>query len=217
VNYEYTPCRKNLVYQLYHHEIRIGRSPAEHQMGTRQQNKKLILPQLSAAEIHHVEKYWIRKAQQDAFPEEYKLLRKGQPIPASSRLQKLVPITDTDHIVRITGRLNKLKGIAPLETQPMLLCYTSLVAKRIVEDAHLYLCHGGAQLTMQYLRHQYWIIGSGVLANSVIHRCVVCCRYRQETARQLMADIPRMRLTPGPAFERCGVDYAGPIKNARKS
>ena len=123
-----------------------------------------------------------------------------------------MPLLDDDGVMRITGRLNKLRNVTTLETRPMLLCYRSLVAKKITQDAHLHLCHGGAQLTMQYLRKCYWIVGVGKLVNQIIHQCVVCCRYRQETARQIMADIPKMRLVPGPAFEHCGVDYAGPIK-----
>lgn len=181
-------------------------------MTTRGRAKAISLPQLSAAELNHARNDWIRKAQQEAFPDEYVIKSKGGPVSVNSRLQKLVPLMDEDSLLRITGRLNKLNAVSPLETRPILLCSKSLIAKCIVEDAHLHLCHGGAQLTMQYLRQQYWIVGAGTLVNSIIHRCVICCRYRQETARQLMADIPQMRLTPGPAIERCGVDYAGPLR-----
>lgn len=208
----YTPCLSNPARALYHHQVEVGTSSVELQIQTRNRRKRIVLPRLSAAEINHAKRYWIRKAQQESFPSEYQRTLKKRPVLAGSRLQKLVPVIDNDSIMRITGRLNKIKEITCLETQPILLCYKSRVAHRIVEEAHRNLCHGGAQLTMQYLRQQYWIVGMGVLVNSVIHRCVICARYRQATARQLMADIPRIRLVPGPAFESCGVDYAGPIK-----
>lgn len=207
----YPPCNSNPAHALYYNLIKMGTAIEEHQIQTRSRTQKHIVPRLSAAEIHHARRYWIRKSQQESFPTEYQRMMKGRLVLRGSRLQKLVPLMDDDNIMRITGRLNKVKAITSLETQPILLCYKSRVARRIVEEAHRNLCHGGAHLTMQYLRQRYWIVGMGILVNSVIHQCVICVRYRQATARQLMADIPRMRLIPGPAFESCGVDYAGPI------
>lgn len=207
----YPPCKTNPAHELYYNRIKMGTATEEHQVRTRTRAQKPIIPRLSAAEIHHARRYWIRKSQQESFSSEYQRLMKGRQVFRCSRLQKLVPLMDVDNIMRITGRLNKVKAITCLETQPILLCYKSRVARRITEEAHRNLCHGGAQLTMQYLRQRYWIVGMGILVNSVIHQCVICTRYRQATARQLMADIPRTRLIPGPAFENCGVDYAGPI------
>lgn len=209
---QYPPCNSNPAHALYYNQIEMGTSPEEHQIRTRSRVQKPIVPRLSAAEIQHAKMYWIRKSQSESFPSEYQRMMKGRPVLVGSRLQKLVPVMDKANIMRITGRLNKVKEITCLETQPIVICYKSRVARRIVEEAHRNLCHGGAQLTMQYLRQQYWIVGMGILVNSVIHQCVICARYRQATARQLMSDIPRMRLIPGPAFESCGVDYAGPIK-----
>lgn len=206
------PSRQNPVYKLFDDQIEIGTGPVDHQNQTRSRTQRPGQPRLSTAEINHARNYWLRKSQQESFPEEYQKLRKGHNIAQGSRLQRLVPLMDDNLLLRITGRLNKLQDITSLETRPILLCAKNRVTHRIVEEAHRNLCHGGAQLTSQYLRQRYWILGIGNLVNSVIHQCITCTRYRAATAKQLMADIPRMRLIPGPAFESCGVDYAGPLK-----
>lgn len=44
-----------------------------------------------------------------------------------------------------------------------------------------------------------------------IHRCVTCVRWRAAAAEQLMANLPRTRVTLTRPFQVSAVDYAGPI------
>lgn len=113
--------------------------------------------------------------------------------------------------MRITGRLSNIEE-TPNERKPIILDYKHPMVRQLVQQAHEDTCHGGVQLCTQYMRNKYWIIQSRRVIRSVVFQCLRCCRYKQETARQLMADIPKYRLEPTPAFYHCGVDYAGPIE-----
>lgn len=86
-----------------------------------------------------------------------------------------------------------------------------ILAKRLVEEAHRLLQHGGSQLCTQYLRNKYWIVHIRKLTRKVTQGCIVCCRYKQIVGNQMMADLPKYRLQPTPVFENSGIDFAGPI------
>ena len=45
----------------------------------------------------------------------------------------------------------------------------------------------------------------------VLHRCVVCQRYKGQAASQQMGYLPRDRVTMAHPFSHCAVDYAGPL------
>lgn len=81
----------------------------------------------------------------------------------------------------------------------------------LVRGAHIATMHGGTQLTMHYIRQKYWVPGVRRLTRSVIHRCIPCVRQNAVSMQQQMAALPKVRLTPGRAFQRCGVDYCGPF------
>ncbi|KAL6418836.1 hypothetical protein ACFW04_011730 [Cataglyphis niger] len=72
--------------------------------------------------------------------------------------------------------------------------------------------HGGVQLTLGSVRQRYWIPRGRQLVKAIIQRCVTCARWRVATQRQIMGDLPRLRVTPARPFLRIGVDYAGPIQ-----
>lgn len=47
-------------------------------------------------------------------------------------------------------------------------------------------------------------------AKAYVNTCVPCVTQAQLTAEQIMAELPRHRIRPAPAFENVGVDMAGP-------
>lgn len=154
--------------------------------------------------------YWIRRSQKETFPLDYDVISKGLVVSKKSPLWMLTPQMNDDGVMRIYGRLNN--SDLPEEVKhPIILHRTSPLARAIAIEAHETLEHGGVQACTQYLRHRYWIIGIRILLRGIVFKCVKCTRYRQQTANQFMADLPVSRLHPAPAFERTGVDYAGPI------
>lgn len=172
--------------------------------------KPYELPRPSIDECDNALNYWTAKAQRESFPNESKLVAKKQEVPRNSPLWTLTPQMDIYGLMRIYGRLGNT-ALTNAVKHPIILHRSSTMARRLAEESHLILCHGGVQMCTQFLRHKYWIIGIRILLRKVVHNCVVCTRYRQDMGNQFMADLPAVRLQLVPAFQCTGVDYAGPI------
>ena len=61
--------------------------------------------------------FWIRDAQQKAFPAELELLRKGKSIPGDSKLASLNPELDEKGMLRVQGRILE-SAVLPLQLFP---------------------------------------------------------------------------------------------------
>ena len=57
--------------------------------------------------LEEAERYWIKKAQQEAFKEELNHLQKGENLPKKSPLRKYFPFLDKYGVIRVGGRLNR--------------------------------------------------------------------------------------------------------------
>ncbi|XP_036140324.1 uncharacterized protein LOC118644157 [Monomorium pharaonis] len=166
---------------------------------------------LSCLEFRSAKTFWLKCIQAELFSDEISSLSKGNQISPKNKLTALRPFLDRDGVLRVGGRLRQ----APLPytvKHPVLLASHHLV-HLIVLQAHSRVLHGGLQLTLSTLRHDFWIIRARSLVKAVIHKCIVCCRERAAIPVQLMGDLPPMRVSvPSRPFSHCGVDYAGPIK-----
>ena len=49
------------------------------------------------------------------------------------------------------------------------------------------------------------------MIRAVIRDCIICKRVASKTKPQVMGQLPADLLHPGLAFDRTGVDYAGPL------
>ncbi|GFU96466.1 integrase catalytic domain-containing protein [Trichonephila clavipes] len=67
----------------------------------------------------------------------------------------------------------------------------------------------GTQLVQSCIQEQYWIIGARDVIRHLIRKC---CKVRASITNQIMSDLPSSRISPAPAFMRCGVDYTGPFQ-----
>ena len=65
---------------------------------------------------------------------------------------------------------------------------------------------------MSSLGRRYHIIGGRQLVRFVSRGCVTCRRVAAKPNPQLLGQLPSERITPGPVFEKVGVDYAVSIK-----
>lgn len=164
----------------------------------------------SVIECENALNYWIQQEQKEAFPYEYKAVRKGAELSRKSSLWTLTPMMDIDGRLRVHGRLNNT-SLEQEVKHPIILHRKCTLARLLALESHSTLCHGGVQMCTQYLRHKYWIVGVRILLRTIVRSCMPCTRYRQERANQFMADLPRIRLQPKPPFMHTGVDYAGPI------
>ncbi|XP_055306857.1 uncharacterized protein LOC129571118 [Sitodiplosis mosellana] len=170
--------------------------------------------QLTDNEILNAERIWVRHSQNVHFNSEIEILSRKQDLPQGSPLSKLTPFVDNDGILRLAGRIKRSN--MPYDTvHPILLSGKCTTAKLLTGQAHGATLHGGTQLTQQYIRQRYWVLGGRKAVKCTILKCIPCIRQRKETQHQLMAHLPEERVTPGRPFEVSAVDYAGPVNIKR--
>ncbi|XP_055711438.1 uncharacterized protein LOC129806693 [Phlebotomus papatasi] len=149
--------------------------------------------------------------QQQYFPEEYKCLKSGKPLPKSSKLRHLVPYLDDSGVMRVLGRLRHAQ--VPERTRhPIILPSQHPLVRSLVTFTHKTHLHSGAQLTQGILRSKYWIVGMRNLVKDVIRKCVICVKVKPRTESPLMGDLPAVRVQQCRAFYNSGCDFAGPFR-----
>ncbi|XP_036145841.1 uncharacterized protein LOC118646627 [Monomorium pharaonis] len=165
----------------------------------------------SLLECKSAKTFWLKSIQSELFSVEIRALTAGKTVPTRSSLAALTPFLDCDGILRVGGRLRHAP--LPYKTRHPVLLASHPLVNLIALQAHLRVLHGGLQLTLNTLRHEYWIVRARSLVKAVIHNCTVCCRERAAIPVQLMGDLPKARVsTPSRPFSHCGVDYAGPVQ-----
>lgn len=152
--------------------------------------------------------YWIRIVQKAWFDTELKLISKGNQLSKSNSMVRLIPFIDTEGLLQDGGRLHNAQMDSEAK-HPFILPKESPLTSLIIDDAHHRTLHGGTQVTLDFLRSTYWILGGRVPVRKFILKCVRCARYRRLRAKQLMDQLPTTRVTR--PFYNTGVDYAGPF------
>jgi len=161
-------------------------------------------------ELTSAELYWISLAQHDHFSREIRDMETGKSVSSRSSLLPLHPLLDDHNILRVGGRQWNLEmGFSRIH--PIILHKKHPITKLIVRAEHLRLLHAGPTLMMSSLCQRFHIIGRRQLVRFVARECVVCRRDSARPKPQLLGQLPVERITPGPVFEKVGVDYAGPV------
>lgn len=165
---------------------------------------------ITPSELDAAKSYWIKKIQQESFPQEVKLIAEGKAIPKTSPLLRLTPFLDSSELLRVGGRLQSAR-ISSSAKHPFILPRKSVLTSLFIADSHLRTLHGGTQITLSMLRTECWIIGGRAPVRFHILKCIRCARYRQKRAQQIMGQLPPERVIPSRPFLHSGVDYADPF------
>ncbi|XP_059217641.1 uncharacterized protein LOC131994780 [Stomoxys calcitrans] len=176
----------------------------------RTRNKIKISGGLAVHELIEAEEHILSRHQQVMFSKEIISLKRGSSIDRGSRIVGLHPFLDRRGILRVGGRLQNA-NMSFNQKHPIVLNKSNLTAA-IVRSFHLATLHGGNRLTETSTKRKYWIIGLKAAIKKCIRSCPRCIRYKQETAKQIMGDLPDSRVTAMQPFLYTGVDYAGPIR-----
>ena len=94
---------------------------------------------------------------------------------------------------------------------PVFIIY-SVLAEKLVEEAHLQIIHGGVTLTITIIRDQHWIPALSQLLKRIIKRCYGCKRffishYTKPSQGLILPD----RTKQDVPFSVIGTYYAGPF------
>lgn len=168
----------------------------------------------SADDYIQAEMLVLRRAQQESFPEEYRLLKSGKPISRSSRLIALSPEFDQEReIIRVGGRLRRSEDLAYSNLHPLVLDPAHPVTRLLIQDFDSRLRHPGPERVFAEIRRAYWILRGREAVRRFQRTCPECCRWRSQPTVPKMADLPvaRLRLYK-PAFYSTGMDCFGPFE-----
>ncbi|XP_048004299.1 uncharacterized protein LOC125240447 [Leguminivora glycinivorella] len=167
-------------------------------------------PYLQKRELDEALLTCVKKCQNDEFKNEIEEINKNGYISSkTSKIRSLTPFLENG-ILRVGGRLDNASDLE-VAKHPIILPYESQLTKLIVTDAHERTLHGDQRAMLNYLKSAYWIVRAKDLVKHCIRKCVRCVRHKAKIETQLMGALPSARVTPGRAFIRSGVDYAGPI------
>lgn len=172
---------------------------------------------LSTGELAAAETMLARAAQAQSFYDAYRCLSNQLSLKSMkdklmyNKLVGLNVFLDDSQVIRIGGRLCNSSNFDYNKKHPILLSSKHRLALLLLECEHKRLFHAGPQLLLSSVRECWWIIGARNLAKRVVHQCVTCTRLKGRTLNPIMGNLPPERLEPSFPFNRCGVDFAGPI------
>lgn len=63
---------------------------------------------------------------------------------------------------------------------------------------------------MQFIRKAFWIPRLRQEARVYVNACINCVKEAHKTAKQIMSELPEIRVKPASPFQHVGVDMAGP-------
>ncbi|GFV39406.1 pro-Pol polyprotein [Trichonephila clavipes] len=173
----------------------------------------------TAKEVSHAENWLIHSLHEREFYEEMRKLLAGEPIPMKSKLTPLNVFLDESNIIRVGGRLSN-SNLNEKAKFPIILPSRNVLTDIILSHYHKKYLHAGPHSLLYLVRQKFWPLNGRNNCRRIIHECVNCFKNKPITMNQIMANLPRDRVTPNYPFNVMGVDFAGPFfikfKNQRK-
>lgn len=171
--------------------------------------ERRLTPYLETAELKEAHDSIVKVVQRSEYSKEIASLEKGRVVKGST-LISLNPMLDHGGLLRVGGRLQH-SNLPESAKHQLILPKSHRVSKLLIRLYHLKYFHGGIQLINAAMKQRYWIVGAKSAIRKIVKGCVTCARYRAETSKQIMGELPASRVNPGRAFLRCGTDFAGPF------
>lgn len=200
-------------YSSYQRLIRIVAIILRFTFNSRTTNKfKPRYGPLTVIELRQSLLQLVRLVQHNVFATEIHSIQANKPLSNKSKLNGLTPYIDVEGILRIRGRLQRT-NLSNDRKHPMILPSDHHFTQLILHNAHVMTLHGGTQLTLTYIRQQFWIINSRRTVRNYLRKCIKCFRNKPIITTHLMGELPEQRVTPSTrAFVSTGVDYTGALE-----
>ncbi|CAG9087799.1 unnamed protein product [Plutella xylostella] len=165
---------------------------------------------ITADEMEDILQTCIRYYQNEVYGRDIEDLKKKGKVRNKSSLITLSPFLDKNGIMKVGGRLQNAE-IAETAKHPIIIPKGVHITNLIMREAHIKTLHGGNLLMMTYIRSRYWIIGLKAAVRNHVRSCKTCIIDKAKVRKQLMGQLPAVRVRPHRAFLNSGVDYAGPV------
>ena len=119
---------------------------------------------------------------------------------------------DESGILRSQTRVNKIKGVALPESQPILIRSNSYYTEFVVLKCHNEVKHLGLESTLNRIRCKHWLIRGQSTVKSITRKCVTCRLMQVKCVQPPPTPLlPEHRVSCDFPFQNVGVDYAGPL------
>jgi len=181
--------------------------------------KETITGPLKHQELKAAEYTLYKLAQFDCFSEEITTLQKQKQkfgdksyVKKSSSLYRCSPYLDEDGLLRVRGRIDKVKHVKFDTRRPIILPKYHVITKLIVNNYHRMFLHQNNNTVINELRQKYYIPRLRVVLRKVVAECQTCKNKRAKPQVPEMGDLPIARLSPTfRVFTHTGVDFFGPM------
>ena len=169
---------------------------------------KLTSP-LTAVELSHAQKLWIKSIQQEIYPNELSNLQsKSSRLPLVCQLQLYL---NKEGIMCCGRRIHN----APLSEStkfPYLLPKKHRLIELIVHDTHEKHFHTRTNSTVTYLHQRYWIPTARQCVRCMLRNCVVCNKlYRNHYKPPDPPPLPKHRVQKMEPFTVTGINFTGAL------
>lgn len=122
----------------------------------------------------------------------------------NEQLRKENKINSKSHILNLylflksldTKKVDFNNQIWQMWRYPIILPNKSKLTDSLIDEAHKITLHRGMRLTIIYLRSKHWILRSIRTLKQYILKCVRCRRFKTAINNQLIAELPKPRVTP---------------------
>ncbi|XP_058827942.1 uncharacterized protein LOC131687869 [Topomyia yanbarensis] len=196
--------------------IVVHRFPANCRL--RNQNRPIVCGPPTSEELLVAERYVIRQAQREAYPDEVSILLKPSGVSNSSVLKasslyKLSPWLDEHGLMRMRGRISACALATEDAKNPIILPRNHHTTTLIIAHYHNKYHHQNHETVMNELRQRFRIPRLRTAYAKVRKDCQRCKNNSSIPQPPTMADLPYERLDVfARPFTHAGIDYFGPLE-----
>ncbi|GFS48558.1 integrase catalytic domain-containing protein [Trichonephila clavipes] len=160
---------------------------------------------LKSSELHTAVVTIVRLIQQVEFPNEFKYLVQGNPLPKGNKLLPLNLFCDSEGVLRVGGRLLRNTRLSYAFAQK-----SYEFTRKVIYFNHITHLHAGPQLTLSLIRQKFWFVDGRSVVRHTLKKCLICFKMNLRSS-QLMGDLPPIRFQQIRPFESTGLDFAGSL------
>jgi len=153
----------------------------------------------------------LNACQKLSFKSEFVALESGQVVDKKSPLTSLSTFLDEQKILRANTRLTLSDTLSQDEVTPIILPKQNIVTEKLVLHLHINHHHIGVTYMQNILRAQYHLIGGRRELKRILRSCPNLRCKRLIPVKQIMAPLPKDRVTKADSFSVISIDYFGPL------